>query len=518
LRHLRRIRAAIALLFLALFALGMLDFGRLPAGLARAAGRLQLVPALLALPAAFAGLAVVGVALVTILVGRVYCSTICPLGTLQDLLIRLGDRLARRGRLRFRFAPARRRQKVQLALAVVAGALATAGALEALELLEPFSSFGRMASALARPLVAWAWSGLALSLSAAKVYAVAPVAAPPTHPGVLLVAALWLAGISALSLSRGRLFCNLLCPTGALLELFSRRPAVRIGIDADRCNGCGLCERACKAECIDAVGRRVEPAACVGCFDCLDVCKRGGVRLERGWRRAAPRAARAPLSPPPVDPGRRALLALAVPAVLLAPSALGAAADPRDARAPITPPGSGDRARFTGRCTACHLCVAACPTQVLSPSLLGYGLAGLLQPRLSYHHGACAPDCVRCAEVCPTGAIRELPVAVKHLTQIGRARFVKADCVVEVKRKVCGACAEHCPTKAISMKPYGAPGEGLRLPEVDEEACIGCGACEHPCPVEPRKAIWVEARPVHGTAKRIEQPPLTGAGDGEFPF
>ena len=90
--------------------------------------------------------------------------------------------------------------------------------------------------------------------------------------------------------------------------------------------------------------------------------------------------------------------------------------------------------------------------------------------------------------------------------------------MVEVKRKACGACAEHCPTKAISMKPYGDPSERLRIPEVDEEACIGCGACEHPCPVLPRKAIWVEARSPHGRAKKIEQPPLESPKEGDFPF
>ena len=214
------------------------------------------------------------------------------------------------------------------------------------------------------------------------------------------------------------------------------------------------------------------------------------------------------------------------PAVLLAPAALvvsaaarAAAPDPRDARAPVTPPGSLDRRHFTSRCTACHLCVASCPTQVLRPSLLEYGLSGLLQPRLVYDGGACVYDCNLCGQVCPTDAIVELPLPEKRLVQVGRARFVKADCVVETKKKVCGACAEHCPTKAIAMLPYrGDP--VLRIPEVNEEACIGCGACEHPCPVEPRKAIWVEARSPHGRAKKIEQKPVekAPAADDAFPF
>jgi ferredoxin len=193
--------------------------------------------------------------------------------------------------------------------------------------------------------------------------------------------------------------------------------------------------------------------------------------------------------------------------------------DPRDARAPITPPGSLDRRRFSSRCTACHLCVASCPTQVLRPSLLEYGLSGLLQPRLVYDGGACVYDCDLCGQVCPAGAILPLPLPEKRLVQVGRARFVKADCVVETRKKVCGACAEHCPTKAIAMVPYAGEPQ-LRIPELNEEACIGCGACEHPCPVQPRKAIWVEARSPHGRAKKIEPKPIEKppAGDEGFPF
>jgi ferredoxin/polyferredoxin len=519
-RRLRHIRAAVALLVFVPAALVFLDAGRLlPAWVAPWVAGVQLVPAILRLPAAGAMLVLAGLAALTLVFGRVYCSTLCPLGTLQDLLVRLGDRRHRRGRYRFRHRPSRR--GVHLLLGAATGAAAAGGAVVALGLLEPYSAFGRVVSALVRPAVILGVNGVSRLLAERHLFAVQPVPAPASSWGAVAVAAGSLAAIAALTLLRGRLFCNLLCPAGAALRLAAHRPLLRIALDEARCDGCGVCEKACKAGCIDSARRQVDLDACVACFVCLDVCPKGGVRY--GLARRAPAVSAPATCEPAADAGRRAVLraaALAPAAALLAaaPAPVGHAADPRDARAPVTPPGSRDRDRFTSRCTGCHLCVAACPTQVLRPSLLGYGLAGLLQPRLAYEGGACVYECHRCAEVCPTGAILPLPLPEKKLVQVGRAVFVKADCVVETKKKACGACAEHCPTKAIAMVPYPGGDPGLRIPEVKEEACIGCGACEHPCPTQPRKAIWVEARSPHGTAKplareKIEQPATT-----EFPF
>ena len=136
---------------------------------------------------------------------------------------------------------------------------------------------------------------------------------------------------------------------------------------------------------------------------------------------------------------------------------------------------------------------------------------------MNYAAGYCTYDCVRCTQVCPSGALLPLDVATKKEVQLGKSIFVKDDCIVITKKKDCGACSEHCPTKAVKMIPYE---EKLMLPEVNNEICVGCGACEHACPTTPRKAIYVVANAVHQKAKKppvekLENPLET---QKDFPF
>lgn len=182
---------------------------------------------------------------------------------------------------------------------------------------------------------------------------------------------------------------------------------------------------------------------------------------------------------------------------------------------PVAPPGAGDIARFNDRCTACHLCVSACAYGVLQPALLDYGLSGLLQPHLDYAAGYCSYECNRCGQICPTGAILPLDLAVKQTTQLGVAHFVRDNCIVYTDHTACGACDEYCPTKAVHMVPYQ---DGLTIPEVREALCIGCGACENACPARPWRAIYVDGHPVHQLARRPASQPLERKAQGEFPF
>ena len=176
---------------------------------------------------------------------------------------------------------------------------------------------------------------------------------------------------------------------------------------------------------------------------------------------------------------------------------------PERVTSPVSPPGSGSIEHFTDTCTACHLCVSACPSRVLVPSFLEFGFLGMMQPRMNFHAGHCNFECTICMNVCPSGAMLPLTVENKKLTQLGVAKFIKENCVVYTDNTDCGACSEHCPTKAVDMAPYPNPlNKRLKVPEMKPEYCIGCGGCEHACPTKPYKAIYVDGNPVHKLAKK----------------
>ncbi len=156
---------------------------------------------------------------------------------------------------------------------------------------------------------------------------------------------------------------------------------------------------------------------------------------------------------------------------------------------------------FNKDCTACSLCITACPNGVLQPALMQYGVAGMMQPVMNYHKSFCTYNCTSCTEVCPTNALHPLVLEAKKLTQLGKVNFIKDNCIVKTEKTACGACSEACPTKAVYMIPY----EGnLLIPEVNTDICIGCGHCEFACPTTPYKAIFVDGNSIHMAAKKPE--------------
>ncbi len=190
---------------------------------------------------------------------------------------------------------------------------------------------------------------------------------------------------------------------------------------------------------------------------------------------------------------------------------------PTGSSLPVAPPGAKSLDHFTSTCTACHLCVSACIANVLQPSLFEYGVGGVFQPRMDFRSGYCNYDCTACGDVCPSGAILSLEKEQKKLTQLGIAKFVKDNCIVNTEHTDCGACSEHCPTKAVTMVKFQ---DKLVIPEVREEFCIGCGACEHACPTKPFKAIYVNSNRVHAVAKKPEEKKIAPApaAQEDFPF
>lgn len=512
LARLKTVRVVVSLTVLAGITLLFLDVTTsIPPSVAGTVTAFQLVPAILK-SLSIIGLwtaGVAGILLLTLVFGRVYCSSICPLGTVQDLVIRLSREVHRRRWFAYRkpmFA-------LHYGLLIVTMALVAAGSLFLVNLIEPFSNYGRIMASLVKPAAVSLNNLLSWLLGLAGMYGIAQVPLHAVGWGAVAGSLLFLAVVGYLSYNHGRLFCNTICPAGAILSLASRFALFKIVVDHNTCIECGLCERVCKAHCISSGGKRIDYAACVGCFNCFKACPTVGLKFAKPWGNSVAETG--------TDQGRRKVIAASfLPFLGLFPGAADTSATAKEVKKslrPVTPPGALSERHLTERCTACHLCISVCPTQVLAPTFLAYGVDGMFQPHMDYLASYCNYDCTACGTVCPSGAILPMMQEEKRLVQIGQARFLKEECIVEKNKKDCGACSEHCPTKAVKMVPY----EGkLFIPELNNDLCVGCGACEHACPTKPQKAIYIEASVVHGAAKKPEvkklEPETLPAG--EFPF
>lgn len=517
-RGLRFLRVALAAIVFAGLAAAFLDFrGLVPPGWARRLAAIQFVPATLALATGGTALVVVALVTVTLAFGRVYCSAVCPLGILQDLIGRVATWLRPRRRL-MPFARANNWLRYGVLTAAVATIIA-GGASIACAYTDPYCNFGRIFSGLFRPVLVVANNALVAPAGALKLAGLYRVDPPWPDPAILWPALVVLVLVTILAAWRARIYCNTLCPVGTLLGWVAVRSAFRLTLDRGACVKCADCLRTCKAQCIDLRTGAIDASRCVACYNCVDACAQHGIAYRWSWGRSAG----GPVRPPIPDVGRRAFLANASVAIaaavgtnrLLAVATLAVADGDKASRA-ICPPGAGGIDRFVERCTACQLCVSACPTHVLQPALAEYGFAGCMKPRLDYTAAFCNFDCQRCAEVCPTGAIARQTLAAKQVTRIGLARLDLEGCIVKTKGTDCAACSEHCPTKAVDTVPYG---NGLRLPQVTDDLCIGCGACEYACPAVPHKAIKVTGCRWHEVAtRRVEEKAKDPRKGGGFPF
>ena len=484
---LRKLRIALATLFFVGITLLFLDFTGLMHVYLGWMAKIQFWPAVI-------GLSIVPllfVLLLTLLCGRIYCSVICPLGVMQDVIARIG-RIGRRNPYSFS-----KEKKVLryifLALMLVAIPFGLTG------LLDPYSAFGRIANTLFRPLWILGNNALAGMAEHYESYLFYRADILLTTGVTLIVAVVTLVVVAILAGKNGRTYCNTICPVGTILGFFSRFSYFKIAIDTDKCRNCGKCAKNCKAACIDVKNHRIDYSRCVVCGDCIERCEFDALAYCKPTKNA--QTSTEPATEKTNDAGRRGALvtmAMATTAAALAQEKKkldGGLAVIEDKQMPerqtrILPPGAKSDKHFHHHCTACQLCVSACPNKVLRPST---EMNSFMQPYVSYEDGYCRPECHACSDVCPAGALHKMEPEVKVSTQIGRAVVIKKNCLAANGTAQCGNCERHCPSGAIQMVKVNPDDENSpKMPTVDETRCIGCGACENLCPSRPFSAIYVE--------------------------
>ena len=525
---LKKIRVALAVVFWLGITLLFLDFTGALHGWLGWMAKLQFLPAVLAVNIAV----IIGLVLLTLVFGRVYCSVICPLGVFQDGVAHLNVARKRRKKNRkpYSYSPEMKWLRYGVWVLFVIALIAGVQALVAL--LAPYSAWGRIVQNLFQPVYIWINNLFASLAERTDSYTFYSKEVWLRSLPTFIVAIVTLVAVVILAWRNGRTYCNTICPVGTTLSFFSRFAMFRPVIDADKCKNCKVCEHNCKAACINIAEHKIDYSRCVDCFNCLEDCKFGALKYKYAWgkkeiagqagndetrqarnteeegtdsgafARIGSRSDAEESVSSSADIGRRAFIAGAALAVGTAAlkaqekkvdggfaTILDKEVPERDV--PLTPPGSKSVKDFYRRCTACQLCVAECPNNVLRPST---DFKHFMQPEMSYERGYCRPECTRCSEVCPAGAIRKITKEEKTQYHVGTAHVNASLCVVE-KGVECGNCARHCPAGAIMLVKDEET--GYRRPVVNEEKCIGCGACENLCPARPISAITVNGRHNH---------------------
>ena len=436
--------------------------------------------------------------LLTLIFGRMYCSVICPLGVMQDIIAWFGKK-ARKNR--YSYSKAKHGLRVLFFTLMLMSIVL--GVSVIVQLLAPYSAFGRIATNLLQPIYIGGNNMLATIAEASDSYLFYHHEVWMRSLTSLIIAAATFGILFLLAWRNGRTWCNTICPVGTALAVFAKFSWIKIRFDEQKCRNCSMCSKNCKAACIDYKNHTVDYTRCVVCGDCIESCKFGALKYARATQQQEKQQTK---QREETDTGRRSFLigaTLASTAVMAqekkkVDGGLAAIAERviPERQTPLTPPGSLSAQNMAKRCTGCQLCISECPNDVLRPST---DLMTLMQPTMSYERGYCRPECTRCSEVCPAGAIQPITPIEKSAIQIGHAVWIKQNCVAINDGVPCGNCARHCPTGAIEMIPLDPDdGDSPLVPAINEAHCIGCGACENLCPGKNgQTAIMVEGHEVH---------------------
>jgi len=370
-------------------------------------------------------------ALATVVLGRFFCTAICPLGILQSLVNFAVHPKTHVRRVCTRLPETVGQRIVRWVIVAVLGGLGVCGLTGLVTCFLPISIFGK-ALAVVRALLGGSPFAAQFGTPESQVFAVFSVL------GLLLALTLAACG-------KGRVWCNWVCPFGTVFALVSRI-SLRKDRIGPRCRQCGKCF----AKAAAPAPEKAAPADSAPSCERREVLK-GVVVLAAANKLTDGGYADVTL---PGNPERRV---------------------------PVLPPGAGTDRSFHLKCVACQLCVANCPGGCLKPSM---HLRTFGQPEMDFRRGVCIATCVRCGEICPEGAIRKLQDVQRKNVRMGRAVWSKDLCIRTTEQTECTACSRKCPVQAIHIVKG--------FPVVDETTCIGCGACEHVCPARPMPAIHVE--------------------------
>ena len=497
----KKLRVILALLSFIAVTLLFLDFTGVAQQWWGWIAKIQLVPAFLALNI----VAIVFLLLLTIILGRAYCSVICPLGILQDIVIHVRGWFGKKSKRKNRFKYSKPKTWLRLSMLTIFVVMIILGLCNVIgttiaSFIEPYSAYGRIASSLFAPIYDASNNVIADALVDTECYWFYHVETFQYLP-LTIIAVVTLLVIGVVAWVGGRAYCNTICPVGTILGYVSRYSLFKPIIDTSKCNGCTKCAKNCKSLCIDAKNHEIDYSRCVMCMNCIENCSTGAIKIQRRLSRKENVEEKSGAN----DSRRNFIItgvALAAASAAKASDKVtdGGLAKIIDKEKPqrktrIVPPGAVSLSHLQRLCTGCQLCISACPNDVLHPST---ELSTFMQPVVGYEKGYCRPECVRCSDACPVGTFHKITVEEKSAIQIGRAVVNLGTCVATSRGQKCGNCADKCPTGAIKMVAIDSNNENSHyMPVVNESKCIGCGACEYYCPVRPISAIYVNGNEKH---------------------
>lgn len=445
----------------------------------------------------------IGVILVTVLLGRVFCGFVCPFGTINHMTGTF--RPALKGRQMIDANQKRSSQRIKY-FVLLSFLIASLLGLNYAGLLDPIALLFRSLALAILPGIGLGLKALFDAMAASEIQALNTVSytaeefvSPVFGFGYPAYKTAWAIGliflvILFLNRVRPRFWCRVLCPLGALLGLLSRYSLVTLRQDESKCTQCNRCMKTCSGAASPKPDLVWEQAECVSCFNCHATCPEDAIAFGFGnpWKQ---------VSTP--DIGRRAVLGsltagFAFPYLGRLDGQVYRVSDPNL----IRPPGSVPEREFLELCQRCGLCMKVCPTNAINPTLSEAGMAGFWTPNLIMVNGHCEYSCTLCGTVCPTGAIQQITGKEKtgKPIRIGSAYLDRGRCLPWSGNTTCIMCEEVCPVspKAVYLedstvvRPNGKSLQ-VQLPYVDLKQCIGCGMCENKCPVRGRPAIRVMA-------------------------